>query len=113
MLARIKPSSPAKQKVVCGLFFRKEKGWYEVPDSAVDALEAEPLHDTAPDGPFVFDVCTPEEAQRIADSEYKREDPRGTVAAPIRMPGALPPVAPEAPPPTQPTAPRSRANRRA
>lgn len=74
MLVRVKPYNPkrgqlARRVTINEVRFDVERGWYKVDAEFAAMLKRETLGGD-PNGPLVFDVCTPEEAQEI----QRRED---------------------------------------
>jgi hypothetical protein len=100
LLVRIKPNLPRETHVFGGLTIRKAKGWHTVPAGVGQAMRSEPLSDTDPASPLLFDVMTEEQAREIVTREAHRADPSGTPDVPIRPIAMAPP--PSAAPPLRP-----------
>jgi hypothetical protein len=74
LLARLKPYNEKKRHLtrvymIDGARFFSERGWYEVSDALGEKLKVlhQDYHDD--DSPMLFDVCTPEQAEKIDEKE--------------------------------------------
>lgn len=81
LLVRLKPYNERKGHLVRvymigGWRFLEERGWYEVPEALVEQLQLRELHQAHynEDSPALFDVCTPEQAERLEEKERAREE---------------------------------------
>lgn len=86
MLVRLKPYDPKRGYVLmrysmCGILFEESKGWYRVDPHIAEKLEDVRCRPDMPDHPHyglnAFDVCTPEEARRIANAENEQAVTQG------------------------------------
>jgi hypothetical protein len=90
-LARLKPLNERKgYKVRVYMFegarFMVERGWYEVPDDLAVKLRLLHQEHYDLDSPMLFDVCTPEEAERLEESERRvAHTERATVSRPASV----------------------------
>jgi hypothetical protein len=86
-LIRLKPHDPKKGHVIrrytaFGVRFEEARGWYRVADSVASYLATLHQRTGDEDSPLAFDVCTPEEAQRIDAAEKQRAEERARAGAP-------------------------------
>ena len=90
LLARLKPFNErkghlARTYTIDGNRFFVERGWYEVPDDL--GLKLRDLHQDHynPDSPFLFDVCTPSQAQALDDKENAVVETKASARRPARI----------------------------
>lgn len=78
LLARLKPYNEKKNQLtrtymIDGARFYEDRGWYEVDDALGEKLRDLHQDHYDEDSPFLFDVATPEEAERLEQKEAKQQ----------------------------------------
>jgi hypothetical protein len=86
-LIRLKPLDKKKGHVIhrytaFQTTFEEAKGWYRVPDPVAAYLATVHQLPNDEDSPLAFDVCTPDEAERIDAAEKKKAEERARAAEP-------------------------------
>lgn len=90
ILARIKPHNPragltVKSYTYKGHRFREESGWYKIPADLGEDLRTLVADESDPYSPFLFDVLSEAEAQKVEELEHKRRE-RATASRPNANP---------------------------
>ena len=91
LLARIKPFAPRKGLVLRsythhdGTMFNVEKGWYEVTLELGEELARVNSRVGDDSSPLAFDVCTPEQAHEINETERRAMTQSAAPSEPIRV----------------------------
>lgn len=84
MYVRLKPHNPKrgyklKRYTVFGIRFQGDRGWYMVDPAVADFLKTVHQNNNDPDSPPAFDVCTKQEALKIAEKEQMERLRKGEV----------------------------------
>lgn len=89
LLARLKPYNEKKRHLtrvytIEGARFFGERGWYEVSDALAEKLKVlhQDYHDD--DSPMLFDVCTPEQAEKIEEKESEVVETKASARRPAQ-----------------------------
>lgn len=87
-LARLKPHNAKKGHttrvyMIAGRRFLEDKGWYEVPDALASALKDLHQNHYDDESPFLFDVASEEDAEKL---DLKEEEARQNARASARNP---------------------------
>jgi hypothetical protein len=102
MLVRIKPDSPRVVHVFQGRTFKKEAGYYRVPEALAQLCKDEPLHDSEPEGKKLFDVVEDQEVAREAAKAAEAKKEAGSIDRPRTLEGGAPePTSTEPAPPAR------------
>ena len=92
-LARLKPYNErkghlARVYMIDGARFYEERGWYEVTDDMADQLRELHQDHYNLDSEYLFDVVSPEDAQKIDERETKaQQNARATARQPAEVGG--------------------------
>lgn len=89
--ARIRPSLPHGQRMVWGINFVRDAGWFPITGEQAKYLEKQPANEGNPHGEKLFDAVTTEEAAAIDLQERRSARSGGSALNPVGLDGVIPP----------------------